>query len=52
MIDRNTATKIMKALIKDITDRRGWDSEWDQFDDDIKREIKETFVKIIMKEGE
>ena len=48
----DTATRIMKALIADITDRRGWRQAWDTFDDDVQEEIKATFINIIMKEGE
>lgn len=39
-----TANAIVKVILADVTDRRGWRQEWDQFDDGIKREIKETWT--------
>jgi hypothetical protein len=43
------AKKIAKAILDDVTDRRGWRQEWDMFDDDVKREIKRTWHKLIDK---
>lgn len=43
------AKKIAKAILDDVTDRRGWRQEWDQFDDGVKREIKQTWHEIIDK---
>ena len=34
------------AILADITDRRGWRQEWDQFDDDIQEEIRITLGRI------
>jgi hypothetical protein len=42
------ARKIMRGILADITDRRGWRQEWDEFDDDIKREIRRVWLKIIL----
>jgi hypothetical protein len=36
-------------ILSDITDRRGWSQEWDQFDEGIKNEVFATFVAIIEK---
>jgi hypothetical protein len=41
--------KIMRALLADITDRRGWRQDWDMFDEDVKREIRKTHAAIIEK---
>ena len=46
---RKIAQKIMRDLLKDITDRRGWRQQWDQFDDDVKVEIRATHTAIIEK---
>lgn len=41
--------KIRDAILKDITDRRGWRQEWDQFDGDVQNEIRSTWLNIIEK---
>lgn len=33
------------TLLSDCTDRRGWRQEWDQFDDDVKEEIINTWLE-------
>lgn len=38
---------VLEAIISDLTDRRGLESEWDQIDDDVKQEIKDTWLEII-----
>ena len=38
---------IVKGILADVTDRRGWRQEWDGFDDDIQAEIKATWKKIV-----
>lgn len=35
--------RVVCAILDDVTDRRGWRHEWDGFDDDVKREIVETW---------
>ncbi len=45
----STAEKIAWEILQDVTDRRGWSQEWDQFEDDIRNEIFATFVKIAEK---
>lgn len=32
------------------TDRRGWRQEWDNFDEDIQDEVRETHVRLILHE--
>ena len=44
------AESIQKAILADVTDRRGWRQEYDQFDGDIKKEIKNKWIKIIKKQ--
>lgn len=41
------AEKIRDAILSDVTCRRGWRQEWDGFDDDIRDEIRETWLAII-----
>lgn len=33
------AEKMVAGIIRDLTDRRGLKSEWNQIDDDVKEEI-------------
>lgn len=33
---RTTAEKIVDAILRDVTDRRGWRQEWESFDEDIR----------------
>ena len=41
------ANEIMKAILDDVTDRRGWRQEWGGFDEEIQEEIRQTWLKII-----
>lgn len=41
------AKKIVEGIMKDFTGRRGLRQEWDQIDDDIKKEIVEKWEKIV-----
>jgi hypothetical protein len=48
--DNITAAKaIVRRILADVTDRRGWRQEWDQFDSEIKDEIQETWKAEILK---
>ena len=38
---------IMEIVLEDITGRRGWRQEWDQFDSEVQSEIKDTLWKKI-----
>jgi hypothetical protein len=40
---KSLTNQIVKAILDDVTDRRGWRHAWDQFDDDIKIEIEATW---------
>lgn len=39
--------KIVDAILEDLTDRRGLRQEWEQIDDDIKDEIRETWIAAV-----
>lgn len=41
------AKQIVKAILADVTDRRGWRQAWDEFDEDIKQEIQESWEGIV-----
>jgi hypothetical protein len=48
--DKTIAERIRDAILDDVTDLGGWRQEWDQFDDDIQEEIKQTWLGLIEKE--
>ncbi|HET6494890.1 MAG TPA: hypothetical protein VFH61_05950, partial [Thermoleophilia bacterium] len=37
--------RIVATMFADVTDRRGWRQEWDQFDEDVKAEIIATWCE-------
>lgn len=41
------ANKIAKAILKDVTDRRGWSQAYDTFDHDVREEIHNSWVFLI-----
>ena len=43
-------TRIVSAILWDVTDRRGWRQEWDEFDDGIKKEIVAEWVALVHRE--
>jgi len=40
------AEKIVDAIIKDLTDRRGLKHEWWQIEEDIQKEIKVEWMRL------
>jgi hypothetical protein len=50
MDQEKLADNIVKAILADVTDRRGWRQEWDGFDWDIQIEIKKTWKRLILNE--
>lgn len=42
------AEKIVDEIIKDFTDRRGLRQEWEQIDRKIQKEIRDTWIKIML----
>jgi hypothetical protein len=45
---RAIAAKIAGAILADVTGRHGWDAQWDSFDDDVKKEIVDGWIEIIV----
>jgi hypothetical protein len=45
-----TAKKIVNKIVRDICDRSGLQNEWEALDEDIQKEIKDTWAKIIISE--
>ena len=39
--------RLVAALWNDVTDRRGWRQAADQFDDDVRHEILDTWLSIV-----
>jgi hypothetical protein len=52
MLKEATAIKIVTEIIDDLCDRSGLQNEWDGIDEDIQSEIRETWIKIIMDNGD
>lgn len=46
------AKRIRDAILADVTDRRGWRQEWDQFGPDIQKEVKRAWLQLIETELE
>jgi trans-2-enoyl-CoA reductase len=42
--------RIVDAIVRDFTDRRGLRQEWEQINEDIQAEIKATWKKIVKRE--
>ena len=42
------ARAAVKAILDDLTDRRGLGQEWEQIDDDIQAEIRAAWVAILV----
>ena len=43
------ATCTVDAIIKDLSDRRGLSSEWEGIDEDIRNEIRDTWIALGVK---
>jgi hypothetical protein len=48
---KQTAQKIVSAIVEDLSDRRGLRQEWEQIDEEIQAEIKQTWAGIILSTG-
>ena len=44
------AERIVQAIERDFTDRRGLRQAWEQIDDDIQAEIRATWTALVRKE--
>ena len=45
---KQTVQKIVSAIVEDLSDRRGLRQEWEQIDEEIQAEIKQTWAGIIL----
>lgn len=52
MMMRKLAIRIVNAIIKDFTDRRGLRQVWEEIDEDVRLEIKTEWIKIVQEEIE
>ena len=50
-MDEKLVERIVEKIIEDLSDRNCLRCKWEQFDDDLKKEIRETCKKIILKIG-
>jgi len=50
-MDEKNAEKIVEKIIEDLSDRDCLRCKWEQFDDDLKDEIRQTCREIILKIG-
>jgi hypothetical protein len=50
-MDEKLVEKIVEKIIKDLSDRKCLKCEWEEFDDDLKNDIRETCKKIVLKIG-
>ncbi len=48
--DRVVANRVVKAIMRDFTDRRGWRQSWDETDEQVKAEILRTWRDIVQRE--
>lgn len=48
-VDMSVVNKIVEKIIDDMSDRRGLRQEWESIDDDVKREMEETWKTIVRK---
>lgn len=48
-IEPDKAQQIVEEIEKDLTHRRGFRQEFDQIDEDIRTEIRDTWANIIRK---
>ena len=49
MIEK-TAKSIVNKIVNDLCNRSGLQNEWDNIDADIQKEIKKTWMEIVMSE--
>lgn len=48
MVKKVQAEKIVDKIIDDFTDRRGLRQEWENIDEEIQQEIRDTWIKIVL----
>jgi len=50
-MDEKIVEKIVEKIIEDLSDRKCLKCEWENFDDDQKKEIRDRCKEIILKIG-
>ena len=50
-MDEKLADRIVEKIIEDLSDRNCLRCSWEKFDDDLKKEIRESCKEIILKIG-
>jgi hypothetical protein len=48
-ISEKEAEKIVDKLIDDLQGRSGLGNVWDEMDDEIRRDLKDAWIEIVMK---
>ena len=48
MTTEETARLIAQRILHDLTDRRGYDSAWDDTDADVRQEMQDSLAKIVL----
>lgn len=49
MTSKSVASRVVDAILEDLTDRRGLKHEWSKIDADVRAEIKKTWTGIVSK---
>lgn len=47
-MDKKIAKEVVDLLVKDLCNRRGLRQEWEGIDDDIRKEIREKWISLIL----
>lgn len=51
-MNRALAAKIIDALIVEMSGRSGIGDEWDGMDDDVRDEIREAWIALVLEESD
>ena len=51
-MEKSLEERIVDAILEDLTDRRGFRQEWDLVDEDVRSEIKERWMNIVVEESQ
>ena len=47
IIKDEKAREIVEVILADVIDRRGWRQEWEQFDEEVQAEVRDTWCQKI-----
>ena len=47
---KDTAKRIVNAIVDDLTDRRGLRQAWEQIDEKTQAEIRESWARLVCEE--